>query len=140
MCIRDRYKEVRKLVDRVHQDMDSSHEVISMFGRRRRFPQIDFVEGNKKKYLQRQGFNALVQGTASDITSLALVKTNNMLKEKGFETRPVLDIHDELVFLIPENEIEAVDVEIKKVMQTAPSNFDIPLEVDGVHAKSWGDK
>jgi len=134
------YKEVRKLVDRVHQDMDSSHEVISMFGRRRRFPQIDFVEGNKKKYLQRQGFNALVQGTASDITSLALVKTNNMLKEKGFETRPVLDIHDELVFLIPENEIEAVDVEIKKVMQTAPSNFDIPLEVDGVHAKSWGDK
>ncbi len=134
------YKGVKALVDKVHGDMSSTHEVVSMFGRRRRFPQIEYVEGNKLKYLQRQGFNALIQGTASDITSLALVKTNNMLKEKGFETRPVLDIHDELVFRIPEKEQEAVDHEIKQIMKTAPSNFDIPLEVDCAHTKSWGDK
>jgi DNA polymerase I-like protein with 3'-5' exonuclease and polymerase domains len=63
-----------------------------------------------------------------------------MLKEKGFETRPVLGIHDELVFRIPDKEKVAVDHEIKEVMKTAPNGFDIPLEVDCSHSKSWGDK
>jgi len=131
------YSGVKKLIDKVHRALDEKGEIVSLFGRRRRFPEIRAAKGGFKRYLQRQCFNALVQGTASDITSLALIRVNKMLKEEGFESRPVLDVHDELIFNIPEREAEEVPRRIREVMIEPVGGIDVALEVDGNLIDCW---
>jgi DNA polymerase-1 len=131
------YRGVKSLIDRTHKELDRTGEVISMFGRRRRFPNINSVKGFKKGFLQRQAFNALVQGTASDITSLALIRVNNLLKERGFNARPVIDVHDELIFNVPNEECEELGRLIPECMIQKVGDFDVPLGVDGHFSEHW---
>ena len=125
----DEYKGVDALVKKVHSDLEVTHEVVNMFGRKRRFPNIQTATGGLKRYLLRQSFNAYIQGTASDITSLGLIRVNNMLKKEGYATRPILDVHDEIIFNIPENEKEVCE-KIAKIMIEPVGTMDVPLEVD----------
>jgi len=125
----DEYKGVDALVKKVHADLEITQEVVNMFGRKRRFPNIQTATGGLKRYLLRQSFNAYIQGTASDITSLALIRENNMLKKEGYSTRPILDVHDEIIFNIPKNEIE-VCKKIAELMIEPVGTMDVPLEVN----------
>jgi DNA polymerase-1 len=125
----DEYRGVDALVKKVHADLEITQEVVNMFGRKRRFPNIQTATGGLKRYLLRQCFNAYIQGTASDITSLALIRVNSMLKKEGYSTRPILDVHDEIIFNIPKNEIEVCE-KIAEIMIEPVGTMDIPLEVN----------
>jgi len=133
----DEYKGVSKLVNRVYADLDKTNEVVSMFGRKRRLPEIRSAEGGMRRYLQRQCFNAYIQGTASDITSLALIRVNRRLKEEGFKSRPVLDVHDELIFNVLNEEVEDVVPMIKNEMEQLVGDMDVPLVVDEKLTECW---
>ena len=82
--------------------------------------------------------NAPIQGTAADLIKLAMINVTKMLKEKGYKSRLVLQIHDELIFKIPRDEKELVKKDIIKVMENI-SAFKMKLKVEGNIAKSWYD-
>lgn len=107
-------------------------------GRRRYLPNIISQEWNKKSFAERQALNTPIQGTAADILKLAIVRILCGLPERPW-LRPLLQIHDELMFELPEEKLtEAVDF-IKKCMETKPfEDFDLPLVAEAAVGTRFG--
>ena len=80
--------------------------------------------------------NAPIQGTAADLIKIAMIKVDKLLKEGGYETKMVLQIHDELIFKVPDHEKDIVYPLIKDTMEHA-LELDINLEVDGGFGRDW---
>jgi DNA polymerase-1 len=110
-----------------------------------RFLPLPEIRGNRWDRLaaERQALNYPIQGSAADIVSMAMIKTselyNDRLREMG--VRLVLQIHDELLFEVPEGAVEAAGEEIKKQMEGCLEGFDFraPLAVEGGSGLTWGD-
>ena len=107
-------------------------------GRRRYLPNILSTNWNKKSFAERQALNTPIQGTAADILKLAIVRIHRGLP-KRFWLRPLLQIHDELMFELPEDKLtEAVDF-VKKCMEAPPfEDFDIPLVAEAAVGTRFG--
>lgn len=107
-------------------------------GRRRYLPNILSTNWNKKSFAERQALNTPIQGTAADILKLAIVRILRGLP-KRFWLRPLLQIHDELMFELPEDKLtEAVDF-VKKCMEAPPfEDFDIPLVAEAAVGTRFG--
>ena len=108
-------------------------------GRRRNIPEISSSNWNKKSFAERVAMNTPIQGTAADILKLALGRIIQGLPERPW-LRPLLQIHDELVFEIPENEVNnAVDF-IKKCMETRPFDvFSVPIVAESSVGRRFGE-
>ena len=85
---------------------------------------------------KRAAMDAPVQGTAADLIKLAMNKVHQALIDNRFETRMILQIHDELIFRVPKNEKEKAYALIKDIMENA-LNIDVPLLVDGGFGHDW---
>ncbi|MBR2735430.1 MAG: bifunctional 3'-5' exonuclease/DNA polymerase, partial [Clostridia bacterium] len=107
-------------------------------GRRRYLPSINSADWGKKSFAQRCALNTPIQGTAADILKIAITKILKGLNERVW-LRPILQVHDELVFELPTEKInEAVDF-IKKCMEEKPfPAFDVPLVAEGAVGKTFG--
>lgn len=107
-------------------------------GRRRYLPDIWSDDWSKKSFAERCALNTPIQGTAADILKLAMARILSGLPERGW-LKPVLQIHDELVFVIPEDKLtEAADF-IRKCMEKKPfPEFDLPLVAEASYGKSFG--
>ena len=107
-------------------------------GRRRYLPSINSADWDKKSFAQRCALNTPIQGTAADILKIAITKILKGLNERMW-LRPILQVHDELVFELPKNRInEAVDF-IKRCMEEKPfPDFDVPLVAEGAAGKTFG--
>ena len=107
-------------------------------GRRRYLPDIWSDDWSKKSFAERCALNTPIQGTAADILKLAMARILSGLPERGW-LKPVLQIHDELVFVIPEDRLtEAADF-IRKCMEKKPfPEFDLPLVAEASYGKSFG--
>lgn len=107
-------------------------------GRRRYLPSINSADWGKKSFAQRCALNTPIQGTAADILKIAITKILKRLNERMW-LRPILQVHDELVFELPTERInEAVDF-IKKCMEEKPfPAFDVPLVAEGAVGKTFG--
>ena len=85
---------------------------------------------------ERMALNTPIQGTAADILKMAMVKLHNILKEKKLKTKMLLQVHDELIFDIPEDEID----EVKEIVRNTMENIyklDVPLKVEINYGKDW---
>ena len=80
--------------------------------------------------------NAPIQGTAADLIKIAMINVDKILKENNLKTKMVLQIHDELIFKVPNSEKEIVYPLIKSAMENA-LKLDVPLEVDGGFGDTW---
>jgi len=108
----------------------------STFGRIRRLPQVESPLEEKKAEAQRQGLNALIQGTASDLTQLALIRVHRFLL--NYKSRFLFTVHDAIVMEIHETEVHLVD-KIKEIMEERVTGFDFPLEADiDFYHNRWG--
>lgn len=107
-------------------------------GRRRYLPSINSADWGKKSFAQRCALNTPIQGTAADILKIAITKILKGLNERVW-LRPILQVHDELVFELPKEYLqEAVDF-IKKCMEEKPfPAFDVPLVAEGAVGKTFG--
>lgn len=107
-------------------------------GRRRYLPSINSADWGKKSFAQRCALNTPIQGTAADILKIAITKILKGLNERMW-LKPILQVHDELVFELPIERInEAVDF-IKKCMEEKPfEDFDVPLVAEGAVGKTFG--
>jgi DNA polymerase-1 len=115
--------------------------VTTIFGRRVHTPGIN-AKGPHKAFSERAAINAPLQGAAADIIKRAMIRVPPALKEKKLEARMLLQVHDELIFEVPEAEAEATAQLVARVMADAPfpaANLSVPLEVETGIGDSWAE-
>jgi DNA polymerase-1 len=110
--------------------------VTTLMGRRRQIPELRSPNPNTRRLGERLAVNTVIQGTAADIIKVAMVRCHNALRESGAETRLVLQIHDELLFEGPPEEMEDATGTVRREM-CAAHQLDPPLEVDVGVGEDW---
>jgi DNA polymerase-1 len=110
--------------------------VSTLFNRRRYLPLIDDANQRTRAEAERMAINTPIQGTAADLIKKAMVNITQRLKQERLETKMLLQVHDELVFEVPEEEIEAVGAMVKEEMERV-HRLDVPLKVDINIGENW---
>ena len=135
----DRFPGIKDYMDGARDYVRQNGFVMSLFGRKIHIPEIN-GKGALKSFAERAAINAPIQGTAADIIRRAMIRMPGALADKGFATRMLLQVHDELIFEAPDAEVEAVMPLIKDVMSNAalPAiDFSVPLIVEAHAAHNW---
>mgnify|MGYP001160181079 FL=1 len=120
------YKGIRAYMDRIPEEAREKGYVTSLFGRRRYFPGIKDRNFAVRSRAEREAINMPIQGTASDIVKIAMINVARSIKEAGLKTQMIMQVHDELLFEAPENEVAAASEIIKREMESA-ATLDVPL-------------
>jgi DNA polymerase-1 len=110
--------------------------VETLFGRRRLIPEIWSSQYNERMAAEREAVNTRIQGTAADIIKIAMIRAHEMLRSSGLRSRLVLQVHDELLFEGPENEVDAVSRLAVEAMEGA-ADLKVPLAVNVKVGANW---
>ena len=110
--------------------------VTTLMNRRRYLPDITSSNFNLRGFAERTAMNTPIQGSAADIIKKAMIDMAYKLKEEGLQTRMLLQVHDELIFEAPENEIEKLKEIVPEMMESALA-LDVPLKVEWAFGLSW---
>ena len=131
------YPKVRQYIDDTIRSAGELGYVETLAGRRRNFNELkERLPFNQRQALERQAINAPIQGTAADITKLAMNHLHNRLQSGGLRAKMLLQVHDELVLEVPHEELETVAVLVREVMESA-FELDVPLQVDIEAGPNW---
>lgn len=130
------YPGVKKYMDKSIEKAREKGYVETLMGRRRYLP--DIISGNSvvRGFAERNAINAPIQGSAADIIKLAMINIHKKIKEKQLNTAMILQVHDELVFDVPENEADELNDIVVNEMENAVT-LDVPLTVDCGKGKNW---
>ncbi|CAH0287674.1 DNA polymerase I [Peribacillus simplex] len=110
----------------------------TLMQRRRYIPEITSRNFNIRSFAERTAMNTPIQGSAADIIKLAMINMNKRLKREGLKTRMLLQVHDELIFETPPEELEILKVIVPEVMENA-IELNVPLKVDYAFGPTWFD-
>lgn len=132
------YPEVGEYLNEVIHDAETKGYVTTMFGRRRYLREVNDPNYAKREAARRAALNAPVQGSAADLIKIAMVKIDRYLSQNKLRTTMVLQIHDELIFAVPEEELERVKKDIAEIMVSAVS-LPVKLTVEAGVGHSWFD-
>lgn len=130
------YKGIRAYMDRIPEEAREKGYITSLFGRRRYFPGIRDRNFTVRSRAEREAINMPIQGTASDIVKIAMIKVFNAIKDAGLKTKMIMQVHDELLFEAPVDEIDAVTGIIKREMESA-ATLDVPLVAEIGVGDNW---
>ena len=133
-----RYKGVRKYLDQTLEDARREKRVKTLFGRVRPIPDIDSKNANMRGFAERTAMNTPLQGTAADLIKLAMIRIDAELRRQGLKSRMLLQVHDELVFEVPEREIELLRELVRESMEQVHP-LSVPLEVEIGVGPNWRD-
>ncbi|RCS24908.1 DNA polymerase I [Phyllobacterium salinisoli] len=131
--IRD-YMEATKAFAREHGYVET------IFGRRAHYPEIRSSNPQMRAFNERAAINAPIQGAAADIIRRAMIRMDDALAEARLSARMLLQVHDELVFEAPENEVEDTIPVVRRIMENAAMpavSLSVPLQVDARAAQNW---
>jgi DNA polymerase-1 len=131
-----RYPGVLTYMDTTKENAKANGFVETLMGRRLYLPDINARNGQLRQYAERTAINAPMQGTAADIIKTAMIRIENWLKTCPFDIKMIMQVHDELVFEVAEDQIEAVKPHIKELMESA-LELKVPLIVDIGQGKNW---
>jgi DNA polymerase-1 len=132
------YKGVRRYMEEVPVRAREHGYVRSIYGRIRPLPGIMDRNANIRKAAEREAINMPIQGTASDIVKIAMLKVDEEFKRAGLESRLLMQVHDELLVEVPEKEVAKVREILKHEMENAVS-LDVPLVADVGVGDNWMD-
>ncbi len=132
----ERYPEVRAYMERTKEEARHRGYVTTLYGRRCYIPDINHRVPSRRSAAERQAINAPIQGTAADIMKRAMIRVARELERAGSGARMLLQVHDELVFEVPEAEIEETAALARKVMEGA-ARLEVPLVVDVGWGRNW---
>jgi DNA polymerase I len=132
----ERFPRVKAFIEETIERAREEGHVTTLFGRIRRVPELRSRQFQTRSLGERLAVNMVIQGTAADIMKVAMVRTRDELRTAGLSTRIVLQIHDELLFEGPEDEVTAASAIIEREMAAA-FDMDPPLEVDVGVGENW---
>jgi DNA polymerase-1 len=132
----ERFPRVKAFIEETIERAREEGHVATLFGRIRRVPELRSRQFQTRSLGERLAVNMVIQGTAADIMKLAMVRARDELRGAGLRTKLVLQIHDELLFEAPADEVSAAGEIIEREMAQA-FEMDPPLEVDLGAGRNW---
>jgi DNA polymerase-1 len=136
----ERFPGIRAYMDETRDFCRSNGYVTTLFGRKCHYPDIKASNASVRAFNERAAINARLQGTAADIIRRAMTRVEDALAEKKLSAQMLLQVHDELIFEVPDAEVEATLPVVQHVMQDAPFPavlLSVPLHVDARAANNW---
>jgi DNA polymerase-1 len=132
----ERFASVRAFLDSQVEHARTHGYVTTLFGRRRYIPEIRDRNFNIRAFGERTAANSPIQGSAADLIKLAMIRIDRALRESGAKSRMLLQVHDELVFEVPEGELERMSQLVRHEMEHA-AELRVPLVVDMGSGSNW---
>lgn len=132
------YPQVKAYMERIKADAHRDGFVSTIYGRKIFLPNINAGNNILRQAEERLALNAPMQGSAADIIKLAMLNVNGYLEANQLKTVMVLQVHDELIFQAPENEIDIIQANLERLMSET-TKLAVSLKVDIKAADNWGD-
>ena len=133
-----RYSGVKTFIEATIADVRAKGYAETLFGRRRPIPDMDSRNPNARSFAERTAVNTPLQGSAADLIKLAMINIQALLAERKLASRMILQVHDELVFEAPLEEVAALQTMVKHEMESV-RQFAVPLVVDTGVGDNWRD-
>jgi DNA polymerase I len=138
----ERFPGIRDFIEASKAYAKKHGFVYTLFGRKCHYPEIRASNASIRSFNERAAVNARLQGTAADIIRRAMIRMDEALTKQKLNAQMLLQVHDELVFEVPQAEVEKTLPVVKKVMEEAPLpavSLSVPLRVDAHAADNWDD-
>jgi DNA polymerase-1 len=136
----ERFPGIRAYMDETREFCRKNGYVVTLFGRKCHYPDIVNSNPSIRAFNERAAINARLQGTAADIIRRAMIRMEEALSKKRLSAQMLLQVHDELVFEVPQAEVEKTLPIVRKVMEDAPQpavSLSVPLQVEARAASNW---
>lgn len=130
------FPEIKKFLNHLIDDATEKGYAETMFHRRRYLPELQSSQYQVREFAKRAAMNAPIQGSAADLMKVSMIQVYNAIKEKGFKSKIVSQIHDELIFKVYEDEKEEFYRTVKEIMENSVK-LKVKLKVDGGYARDW---
>jgi len=131
-----RYQGVDRYGEEMKEMARKKGYVTTLFNRRRYLPNISHSKQRFRAEAERMAINTPIQGTAADLIKMAMIKIHTRLKRENFMTKMLLQVHDELVFEVPEEEIDIISPIVREEMEEI-YRLNVPLKVDIKAGRNW---
>jgi DNA polymerase I len=135
----EKYKGVRTFIDKTLEEARREQKVTTLFGRVRPIPDINSKNINQRGFAERTAVNTPLQGTAADLIKIAMIRIDAVLRDRGLKSRMTLQVHDELVFEVPEGEVETMRTLVREQMENVHPPLTVPLLVEVGVGQNWRD-
>ncbi|MGX4763249.1 DNA polymerase I [Holzapfeliella sp. JNUCC 72] len=130
------YPKVKQFMDDTIEQAKADGYVETLMHRRRYLPDIHSRNFHLRSFAERTAMNSPIQGTAADIIKIAMINMQKALQDKQLRTKMLLQVHDELIFEVPKDELAIIEELVPQVM-TSAIQLDVPLVVDSSYGQSW---
>ncbi len=134
----EKYSGVRAFIDKTLEEARREMKVKTLFGRVRPIPDINSKNANQRGFAERTAVNTPLQGTAADLIKIAMIRIDAAIIERGLKSRMTLQVHDELVFEVPEDEVDSMQILVREQMEKA-HELAVPLLVEMGVGPNWRD-
>jgi DNA polymerase I len=134
----EKYAGVRKFIDKTLDEARRDVKVKTLFGRVRPIPDINSKNPNQRGFAERTAVNTPLQGTAADLIKIAMIRIDEAILERNLTSRMTLQVHDELVFEVPEAEIDIMRSLVREYMEKV-HELAVPLQVEIGVGSNWRD-
>ena len=134
----DAFPAVREYMDRSIEEARQKGYTETLFGRRRRIPELSSSNFNVRQAGERQAMNSAIQGLAADIFKVALIGIDEHIERHSLESRLILQVHDEVILEVPPEEEEHVLEKVPEIMKNA-YDLRVDLEVNMSFGSTWAD-
>jgi DNA polymerase-1 len=131
-----RYPGIKEYLESQIKKARKQGFVCTILGRKRYLPAINEKSQSLRNFAQRQAVNTPIQGSAADLIKLAMINIHRRLEQNRLKTRMIIQIHDELVFNVPEEELSQVIPLIRQEMENV-MELAVPLKVNIKQGKNW---
>lgn len=132
------YPNVQNYMNEIKDEARRDGFVTTLLHRRRYLPDMNSRNFNQRSFAERTAMNTPIQGTAADIIKKAMVDVSKALEEKGLNSRLLLQVHDELIFEVPEKEVKTMQELVPELMEQT-IELSVPLKADVAQGPTWYD-
>jgi DNA polymerase-1 len=134
----EKYAGVRRFIDKTLEEARREQKVRTLLGRVRPIPDINSKNANMRGFAERTAVNTPLQGTAADLIKMAMIRIDAAIRQQKLNSRMTLQVHDELVFDVPEKEQDRVRTLVREAMESVHP-LDVPLLVELGVGPNWRD-
>ena len=132
----EEFKGVKEYMETIVEEARQKDYVETLFHRRRYLPEIHSSNFNIRSFAERTAMNSPIQGTAADILKVAMIELDREMQERNFQAKLLLQVHDELIFEVPEEGVESLQSLVEEVMENAVI-LSVPLKADSNIGNNW---
>ncbi|MBU4561522.1 DNA polymerase I [bacterium] len=134
----ERYSGVKKYIEEIIEEAKKKGYVTTLLKRRRYIPEINHPDPRLSNFAKRAAINTPIQGTSADIIKVAMLEISERIKKEALKTKMIIQIHDELLFEVPEDEVGKISRLAKEIMEGA-IELEVPIRVDIKTGRNWAE-